>query len=97
MEPFLVLVLLLCFLWHLRFTFILVFVEVQSFGPQDEPAQLPVFHDTPLPPQPAGLQRLLLLQRRGGPGEPGQLSKNHALGSGCMDTQIEKIKAELNT
>lgn len=77
------------YIWlaHLRLAFILVFVEVQSLGPQNKPTQLPVFHDAPLPLEPAHLQWFLLILRRAGPGEPRQLSKHHALGSCYMETK----------
>lgn len=68
---------------HLGLALILVLVEIKSIHPQDEPAQLPVLHDTPLPLQPALLQSFLLVQRRAGPREPGQLAQNHALGPRC--------------
>lgn len=71
---------------HLCLGFILVLVEIQGFGPQHKPSQLPVFHDAALSFQPACLQSLLLIQRRAGPGDPSQLSKHHALGPRCIDT-----------
>lgn len=79
----------LLFKCHLCLGFILVLVEIQSFSPQDKPTQLPVFHDTPLSLKPACLQCFLLIQRRAGPGDPGQLTKHHALGPCCMDTHIQ--------
>lgn len=64
---------------YLGFGLILVFVEIQGFGPEDEPAELPVLHDAPLSLQPAALQSFLLIQRRTGPGDAGELSQHHAL------------------